>query len=158
MFEFNATNKGEANAKKYLESNGWKVIDQTNNSDYWSKDIDFTIVKNNPHTRFNVEVKWDNRISDTGNMFIEYITDLENSKEGWFEFCQADYIFYGDSRNNLFYVFQMDDLRKYLSASIVDKRIALDTNTKGIVKKVSQGFLVPIDDFSTHYHVQVIQL
>jgi hypothetical protein len=37
--------------------------------------------------RLTVEVKWDNRIASTGNMFIETITDLDKSKAGWFMFC-----------------------------------------------------------------------
>lgn len=40
-------------------------------------------------------------------MFIEVSTDIEKNKDGWFKFCEADFIFYGDALNKLFYVFRL---------------------------------------------------
>lgn len=110
---------------------------------------------NRKHT---IEVKWDSRIAETGNMFIETITDIDNNKAGWFEFCQAEYIFYGDSCNELFYVFKTNDLREYVSQKTMEERRATDINRYGKPQKVSQGMLVPIKDFSKYYQVQIIQL
>ena len=91
-------------------------------------------------------------------MFVETITDLDKDKAGWFEFIEAEYIFYGDSRNNLFYVFKTDDLRQYVSDNIMEERKAKDTNQFGKLKKVSQGMLVPIEDFAKTFPVQIIKL
>lgn len=91
-------------------------------------------------------------------MFIETITDLDKSKMGWFMFCQADYIFYGDSQNELFYVFKTADLRQYISDTLLEERKAGDYNSRGQLKKVSQGLIVPIKDFQSKYDVIVIQL
>lgn len=59
--------------------------DTTLNPDFWSKDIDFIARKGNKE--ITIEVKWDNLISDSGNMFVETITDIDKGKQGWFEFC-----------------------------------------------------------------------
>lgn len=149
-------NIGELRAYNYLQASGWAVEDVTQNQDYWDKDIDF--VAQSGTERLTVEVKWDNRIAQTGNMFIETITDLDNSKGGWFSFCQADYIYYGDSVNELFYVFKTEDLRAFVSSHMMEQRKAADYNYRGVLKKVSQGMLVPIKEFSQSYDVQIVIL
>lgn len=40
-------------------------------------------------------------------MFIEVSADIENGRAGWFNYCEADFIFYGDALNKLFYVFRL---------------------------------------------------
>lgn len=147
---------GEYYACQYLKSQGYEVEDTTLNPDYWEKDIDFIARKGNEG--ISIEVKWDNRISDSGNMFIETITDIDKGKQGWFEFCKADYIYYGDSNNNLFYVFKTDDLRRFMRNNKTQQRKAPDYNYQNKVKKVSQGELVSIKDFSQQYRVQVVML
>ena len=149
-------NIGELRAYNYLQDSGWTVTDVTKEEAYWDKDIDF--VAQNGTERLTIEVKWDSRIWQTGNMFIETITDLDKSKSGWFMFCQADYIYYGDSVNELFYVFKTDDLREFVSQHTMEERKAADYTTRGMVKKVSQGMLVPIKEFSQKFDVQVVFL
>lgn len=149
-------NIGELRAYNYLQSCGWTVQDVTQNPQYWDKDIDFVV--SSPSQSLTIEVKWDSRIASTGNMFIETITDLDKSKEGWFTFCQADYIYYGDSQNQLFYVFKTADLRQFVSSNMMEERKAADYNYRGLLKKVSQGMLVPIKEFSQSYDVKVVFL
>lgn len=149
-------NIGELRAYNYFQANGWSVQDVTANPEYWDKDIDFVV--SSDADSFTVEVKWDSRISTTGNMFIETVTDLDKCKEGWFSFCQADYIYYGDSENQLFYVFKTDDLRQFVDTHIMEQRKAPDYNYRGILKKVSQGMLVPIKEFSQSSDVQIVFL
>lgn len=86
----------------------------TNCKDFFAKDIDFEIIK--ADERHYIEVKWDYIISQTGNMFIETSTDLDNEKKGWFYFTQAEFLWYGDKVNNLFYVFKLNDLKRYIQA------------------------------------------
>ena len=93
-------------------------------------------------------------------MFIETTTNLDTNKEGWFEFCQAEFIFYGDARQQLFYVFRMEDLKDYIRKDFfhLESRKAADYNWRGQVKKISQGLIVPIEDFRKQYPVEVITL
>ena len=91
-------------------------------------------------------------------MFIETITDLDNSRAGWFEFCQAEYIFYGDSKNELFYIFRTEDLRQFVSQNLMQERKVVDYKYNGEVKKISQGMIVPIKAFREGYNVQVVKL
>ena len=149
-------NIGELRAYNYLQANGWVVEDVTQDQEYWYQDID--LVAHNGDTSLTVEVKWDSRIWQTGNMFIETVTDLDRSKGGWFSYCQADYIYYGDSVNQLFYVFKTDDLRAFVSTHMMEERKAADYNSRGVLKKVSQGMLVPIKEFSQSYDVQIVIL
>lgn len=149
-------NLGEQKAIEYLTNNEWNVTDVTSCEEYYGQDIDLFIYKHGQ--KHSIEVKWDSRIAETGNMFIETITDIDKNKDGWFNFCCADFIFYGDSCNELFYVFSFTDLQDYVKHHSMEQRKAPDMNSYGKVKKVSQGFLVPIDDFRNNYKVQVISL
>lgn len=149
-------NQGEQKAFDYLTSKYWLVVDLTDDERYYDKDIDLLALRNGK--RCTIEVKWDSKIATTGNMFIETITDLDRNRDGWYQFVSADYIFYGDSINDLFYVFATEDLKKFVSDNLFVSRKAVDTNQYGKITKVSQGLLVPIDDFRKQYHVQVINL
>lgn len=148
--------QGEVLVQRYLEAHNWKVINLTNCKDFFSKDIDFLIQKENE--KHYIEVKFDYRIADTGNMFIEISTDLDNKKDGWFKFTQAEFIWYGDKQNNLFYVFLLADLKKYIQEQekILPTRKAADYDENQHIRKVSQGYLVSIDNFRENYPVQVI--
>ena len=73
------------------------------------KDIDFTAIKGNRSA--DIEIKWDNRINQSGALFFELITDIEKQKPGWATYTEADYIFYGDAVNMVFYIFPVGDMR-----------------------------------------------
>lgn len=150
--------KGEYLANLYLQSQGYAVEDVSLNRNYWNKDIDLIARKENKEIK--IEVKWDSRIHHTGNMFIETETDVDLNRAGWFKFCEADYIFYGDEKRNLFYIFKNKDLQEFVqkNASHLEKRKAPDYNYKKQIRKISQGFLVPMDEFSQEYNVQVVML
>lgn len=151
-------NQGEKAAYDYLTFQGWKVQDLTQCADFFSKDIDFLITRGKD--QHYIEVKWDNWIHYTGNMFIETTTDLDFNKDGWFKFCSAEFIFYGDAKQSLFYVFRLEDLKAYVREdySRLQARKAPDYNSRGQLRKVSQGLLVPIEDFRQCYPVEVIKL
>lgn len=61
------------------------MYDLTKSPEYFDKDIDFQVKYDG--LWHSIEVKWDNRIAETGNMFIETITDLDRERAGWFTFC-----------------------------------------------------------------------
>ena len=78
--------------------------------DYWSQDIDFIV-----DGKITVEVKYDNIINRTGNLFIETANPRSQNGLGWYKFCQADYLAYGDSKINVFHMIKMNDLRNYIN-------------------------------------------
>lgn len=91
-------------------------------------------------------------------MFIEHMTDVDNYKHGWFKLCKAKIIYYGDAINNLFYSFRLDDLKDYIEKNRVEERRSADYNSAGMIKKVSQGYIVPLEDFKNKYQVTVIDV
>lgn len=150
------TNKGEVLAYQYLINNGYTVEDVSNNSDFYDKDIDFIATQEGKsHT---IQVKWDNRIHETGNMFIQISTDIDNGKDGWFKFCKADYLYYGDSFNKLFYIIKMSDLKDFIHNNMCDERNAADYTFNGRLKKISRGAIIPIKKISSMYPVTTAKL
>ena len=110
-------NKGKIGEQLFastMAAKGYKVVDVSNNPDYWHKDIDFIITSSTTGITKTFEVKWDYWTGTTGNIFIE--TDNIHSKggQGWFKFCQADVLAYGDANNKKFYMIDMQKLREHL--------------------------------------------
>ena len=136
---------GEQLVKAYLESKGIEVIDVSKNPNYWSKDIDF-IAKPHELAPYTLEVKWDNRIADTGNMYLELTTNCATQERGWFTYTEADYLFYGDSRSHKVYIFNMMELRQWVKENEGYLRLkrAPDYDYYGNFKKDSLGFLLPL--------------
>ena len=151
--------EGETLAKQCLEKNGFTVIDRSDQPEYWAKDIDITAEKKGFSAE--IEVKWDNWISKTGTMFLELLTNIQENKQGWANYTEADFIFYGDAKNKLFYVFGADDMRKYLREHKEDYqlKIANDYNSfDGSIRKQSLGAIVPIGLFRQKVKVQEIRI
>ncbi len=150
--------EGEHLAKQWLESRGWRVEDVSNAPEYWGQDID--LLCRDDEEVISVEVKWDYNIGNTGNMFIETTTDIDEGKVGWYGFCCADYIYYGDGKNKQFYVFRTEYLKEYIenNKKRLPQRKAADRNKYGEVKKVGEGYLVSISDFTQQYPVEIIKL
>ena len=148
------TNYGEELAYEYLIKQGYTVEDVSQNPAYYGVDIDLIATKDDEeHT---IEVKWDRRMSQTGNMFIETTSSIEEGKEGWFMFCRAELLYYGDSVNRIFYIIRMDDLREYLENNITEQRNAPDYRYNGTLRKRSRGEIVSISDFTSKYQVEIV--
>lgn len=146
---------GEQLARRCLEANGYTVIDRTASPEYWKKDIDFTVSKSG--IEFNIEVKWDQRINESGAMFLELITDIQDCRKGWANYTEADFIFYGDAQQRVFYIFSVEDMRDYIKThkGEYQMKTADDKNSRtGQIRKQSLGAIVPIDDFNQFYKVQ----
>lgn len=144
--------EGERLAKQWLEGQGYAVQDVSGNSVFWGQDIDLIATRGNDTV--TIEVKWDNIIANTGNLYVETITDIDKQKQGWFGFCCADMLMYGSKKERLFYVIRVSDLHEYIdNHPLLEERKAVDWTGK-----VSKGKLVPIKEFSQNYHVQIVKL
>ena len=104
--------QGEALFSQIMTEKGYRVVDVSGNPEYWHKDIDFIITSPNTGSVKTFEVKWDSRIGQTGNLYLELSNRHSKGGQGWFNFCQADYLAYGDANARFFYVIPMQELRK----------------------------------------------
>ena len=150
---------GEKYAYRCLEANGYTVLDRSDQPQYWKKDIDLTAIKGSYAA--DIEVKWDQCIANTGNMFFELLTNLDTQQNGWANYTQCDFIFYGDAQQLIFYVFSADDMRQFLRTHQEDyeTRIANDYNYRdGTIYKQSVGAIVPLSNFMLYYPVQIIDI
>lgn len=103
--------QGERLFKEVMEASGYDVQDVSGNPDYWYRDIDFIITSPTTGQVKTFEVKWDTRINRTGNLFLERSNIHSKGGKGWFEFCEADFLAYGDAASGQFYIIPMDKLR-----------------------------------------------
>ena len=129
-------NLGEQVFSFKMKEIGFKVDNVSNNPDYWSKDIDFIITSPSGNTR-TFEVKYDNRLHQTGNIYLELTNIHSQGGRGWFDFCQADFLAYGDADSRRFYIIPLTKLREYINN--LPQRAAS-------CGKDSTGLLVRIDD------------
>ena len=104
--------QGENLFKQIMESRNYKVEDVSGNEEYWNKDIDFIITSSTTGITKTFECKFDSRINQTNNLYLERTNIHSKNGIGWFEFCQADYLAYGDAITGTFYIIPMADLRE----------------------------------------------
>lgn len=91
---------------------GYTIQDVSNNPDYWTKDIDFIATSPTTGATRSFEVKWDTRIHQTGNLYLELSNVHSKEGRGWFKFCEADFLAYGDATSKVFYIIPMEKLRE----------------------------------------------
>ena len=104
--------QGERLFQQQMQNKGYIVEDVSNNSDYWNNDIDFIVTSPTTGAVKTFEVKWDSRLNKTGNLYLELVNVNSKGGYGWFEFCQADYLAYGDATTNTFYIIPLLELRE----------------------------------------------
>ena len=104
--------QGEKLFQQQMQNKGYKVEDVSNNSDYWNKDIDFIVTSPTTGAVKTFEVKWDSKLNKTGNLYLELVNVNSKGGCGWFEFCQADYLAYGDATTQTFYIIPLLELRE----------------------------------------------
>lgn len=108
----NKGKKGEALFRQIMENKGYIVEDVSDNSDFYDKDIDFII--KSPHTGEvkSFEVKYDYCINRTGNLYLELTNIHSQGGKGWYKFCEADVLAYGDAQTDIFYMIPVEKLRE----------------------------------------------
>jgi hypothetical protein len=91
-------------------------------------------------------------MASTGNLYIEFCADIEKNTPGWFEYCKADWLYYGDAVNKIYYIFRFKELKEHIEQNIKSYKIATaaDKDRNGI-KKWSNGYLVPIESLEGMY-------
>ena len=104
--------QGEQLFQQKLQNKGYTVEDVSNNPNYWNKDIDFIVTSPTTGAVKTFEVKWDSRINKSGNLYLELVNMYSKGTKGWFDFCQADYLAYGDAANSIFYIIPLLELRE----------------------------------------------
>lgn len=161
-------NAGEQELKDWFRSQGHYVIDVSDNPQFWDKDIDLLVThKDTIEEPTTIEVKWDTKIAKTGNLFLEHnqvkidTWGYEQEKEdGWFRFCKAGLLFYGDAVNKCYYVFKFKELKDYVFKHKNNWRegMAKDYYFWGDLRKVSFGWLVPLEELKKNVGYQVLRL
>lgn len=150
---------GEMLAKQCLLAGGYTVIDRRDSPYYWAQDIDMTAYKDNFSA--DIEVKWDTKIHNSGNLFFELLTNIDKNELGWASYTTSDYIWYGDAQELIFYSFRAEDMRDFLKNHKGEyaTREANDYNNRdGTIRKKSLGATVPLSLFRKYYHVQEINI
>lgn len=124
--------QGEALFAQIMTERGYKVEDVSNNSDYWYKDIDFIITSPTTQQVKSFEVKWDSRINQTGNMYLELTNVHSKGGRGWWQFCEADMLVYGDACAQVFYVIPMRELRERVQ-QLPKRVVSCGTDSTGLL-------------------------
>ena len=137
-------NKGRTGERLFsniMSEKGYSVEDVSGNPQYWYKDIDFIITSPSSGLTKTFEVKWDSRINKTHNLYIELTNVNSKGGKGWFTFCEADYLAYGDAAARCFYIIPLLELKNKINNNKVQCRTAQCGYD-------STGLLVCIDDIS----------
>lgn len=140
----NSGTVGENLFEQEMKRQGYIVNRVSNNPEYFNKDVDFVIKSPTSGETKTFEVKWDYRMNKTGNLYLEIINGHSEGGRGWWEFCQADYLVYGDAHTQTFYVFSLLELRDVVNG--ISKEI-------GQCGQDSIGYLVPLIRLKNIYKI-----
>lgn len=108
----NSGRQGELIFSHKMREAGYLVEDVSGDPNYFDKDIDFFCINPKTEAARAFEVKWDTRIHQTGNLYLEISNVHSKGGNGWFNFTQADFLAYGDAASKVFYIIDMEKLRE----------------------------------------------
>lgn len=127
--------EGEQLFQQRMEAKGYTVQDVSGDPQYQKQDIDFIVTSATTGETKTFEVKFDAKINRTGNLYLEFVNKNSTGALGWWEFCKADYLAYGNAKTKTFLVFNMQELRERFER--LPKRV-------GFCGEDSAGYLVHI--------------
>lgn len=125
--------QGELLFKERMSSLNYSIEDVSGNPDYWHKDIDFIATSPKSGLTKTFEVKWDSRINNTGNLYLELTNVHSKGGRGWFNFCEADYLAYGDSQAKCFYIIPLSDLKERVNKSLNNRYAQCGSDSTGLL-------------------------
>ena len=129
---------GEKNCIQLLTSWGYEVENVSKNPEYYYKG---DLIATSPTTgnKRMVEVKWCYNINRTNNLYLEVWSAGSKKKncEGWFKWCEADYLAYGDAHTGQFYLFDMNALHKR-AAEVPYKERSCGYESRGQIVSLDQ--------------------
>lgn len=133
--------QGEQLFAQTMIDRGYSVEDVSGEPQFWKKDIDFMITSPTTGDTKAFEVKWDSRIGKTGNLFLE---TYSNGGKGWFEYCEADYIAYGDARSRRFYILPLLELRELVASKRFELAYTADSCGYLVSLQAVKGIMQPL--------------
>jgi len=114
-YEHTSGNTGEKIVYDWLISRGNEVEDVTLNQSYQKTDVDFVV-----NNSYKIEVKVDQKIEQTGNVYVELGYSQEDwNHKGWIDYCGADYLLKLSYTNTIanMYFFDFKKLLKLVNAN-----------------------------------------
>ena len=127
--------QGEQIFSDIMSRQGYVVENVVDNPIYQRQDIDFIITSPATNLTKTFEVKYDYCVNKTGNLYLELVNTHSEGGCGWWEFCKADYLAYGDAHSRQFYIFSLLELRE---------RVETLPKRYGQCGQDSIGLLVPL--------------
>ena len=103
--------QGERLCRQLMEQRGYFVQNVSKIPEYYYRG-DFIITSPTSGLRKIFEVKWDTKINQTGNLYLETMNIHSKDKKGWWRFCQTDYLAYGDAKTKRFYIIDLAQLKE----------------------------------------------
>jgi len=114
MFEFKKQNdlakETETRVCRYLRNNGLVVTNVADDPQYFKQGVDLIVTE--PNSEYSIDVKADYQIKDTGNVFLEVISQIRingQMRAGWLV-KPIDYIYYVDTVSWLCYIYDREQL------------------------------------------------
>lgn len=128
--------QGELLAQQMFKAWGYGVEDVSADPEYYYRG-DILLTSPTTGAQRVVEVKWDGIIATTGNLYLETWNQYSRKQNcnGWWRFCGADFLAYGDATNRKFYLFDMAQLKERVAhLTLAQRRCGQD----------SEGFILPL--------------
>lgn len=131
------------------------IYDTSDVKKYQEQDIDFIAYKIWTGEAVSFEIKNDDRINETNNIFAEIDRIYsDHTSDGWLKCSKAQWFFYRDSVKQVSYLFELDNLKEFIKNNKT-KVVTVPDYNKGRKIKDVKGHLVNINKFANQYPVWV---
>lgn len=152
----NKAKEAEVIARKIVLQNDFcGIYDTSDVKEYQEQDIDFIAYRNWSGEAVTFEVKNDDRINKTNNIFAEEERIYsDHTSDGWLKCSKAEWFFYRDSVNQVSYLFALEDLKEFIKNNKT-KAVTVPDYNKGKKIKDVKGKLININKFADQYPVWV---
>lgn len=135
----------EIKIAKYFESNGFTVEDLSDDDFYKDIDVDLMIINSNGNKQ-TLEVKSDEIMHRTGNIFIEHGMDRKTGWcLGWIKKCKAQLLCYHDNVTDVGYILDWIKVKNEITQHYNSTKFWNTTDNCW-----GWGYLVPIEEAYKH--------
>lgn len=138
---------GEVAAERLLPQlyPNYKLIDVRQQANWQEKDVDYLLAL--AADVISLEVKTDRRMGETGNIYVELVSNVGTGRKGWFYYCQAEQIAFYDTENEELHIVSYSDLQQTMKTAYA-REITITAYEGNGYTKQRKGALLPIRELA----------
>lgn len=148
LYEFDKSritgDEGEREVARAMSARGY-IVTPTIGDLQW-QGVDF-IITSTSGIEYSVEVKSDDRMHETGNVFMETMSNKETGRKGCIPKTKAQYLVYVDMHTRIQYWSKAVDVKNKIKSWSQRYKTKTTRTKRGIAFFTTEGIIVPFSEY-----------